>query len=230
MSLLPTDLPPLAALWPAGAAAAAIGANSRRRDRCRRERLNAAMHELRRPLQILALARPVHRGQGLEPIELALHALRDLDREVNGSPAQTRSRAIDARELVDAAATRWRARAARSARPLRVRWLCGPAVLNGDPARLSQALDNLISNAVLHGRGAITLVASEVEGNIQIAVRDSGSALRPDRPRQGDPRHGHGLELAGRVAARHGGSLQLRRTRGGVVAALQLPVAARLTP
>ncbi len=161
---------------------------------------------------------------------MAIYALRDLDHEVNGSEKDIRSTAIDARRLVDEAATRWRGRAARAARPLRVRWLCDPAIVEGDPPALAQALDNLISNAIDHGSGPITLVATMRERALQIAVRDAGSALPRLRVPDRDPRHGHGLRVAGRVAARHGGSFELRRERAGTIASLRLPVAERQSP
>lgn len=212
-------------LWPAALTLAMVAVRDRRAESTRRERLNERLHELRRPLQILTLARRKQEPR-LDPLELALHALRDLDREINGAPPASRERrAIDARQLVDDAASRWRARAARSARPLRVRWLCEPAVVEGDRHALAQALDNLIFNSLEHGRGPITLVATMRDGAVQIAVRDAGSVPARDRAPGRDPRHGHGLKVADRVAARHGGSFELRRSRLGTIAALRLPLA-----
>lgn len=225
MSPLSLDPSDLIAIWPAAITAALVIVRGRRREGSRRERLNEALHELRRPLQVIALGRRAPAGDRLDPVELALHALRDLDREINGGDRRLTKRTIEARELVDSAAVRWRGRAARSSRPLRVRWLCGPALVEGDPLRLSQALDNLIANALQHGHGPVTLIATEAGDAIRISVRDGGPARPPLRPRGTDPRRGHGLRLAGRVAAGHGGSLELRRTGAGTVAALRLPVA-----
>lgn len=215
----------LGSLWPAAPAIAIVAVRDRRRGSRRCARLNERLHELRRPLQILALARPAHGESRLDPLELALHALRDLDREVNGEPEVANSTAIDARRLVDEAAARWRGSASRSARPLRVRWLCDSAVVEGNQTALARALDNLIANSLDHGSGPITLIATMRDGAVQIAVRDGGSLITRRRAHDRDPRHGHGLRVAGKVAARHGGSFELRRSRIGTVAALRLPIA-----
>lgn len=220
-----SPLEALSTLWPAALTIAIVVLRDGRAERRRRECLNERLHELRRPLQILALAQS-KRERGLDPLELALHALRDLDRAINGAPAsQARRQTIDARRLVDEAASRWRARAALSARPLRVRWLCDSALVEGDRHALAQALDNLIANSIAHGRGPITLLVTPCEGAVQIVVRDAGTILARRRVRDRDPRHGHGLRVANRVAVGHGGSLELRPSQLGVVAALRLPIA-----
>ena len=54
------------------------------------------------------------------------------------------------RPLLEAAVGRWRARARIAGGELRLGEVAG-AVLDGDPVALSQALDNLIVNAIEHG-------------------------------------------------------------------------------
>ena len=70
--------------------------------------LNRALHELRRPLQALALRRRSAARPAPATLELALAALADLDREVNGGRAGAPARPVAARALAEAAVERWR--------------------------------------------------------------------------------------------------------------------------
>jgi signal transduction histidine kinase len=205
---------------------AVLLAGGRYRETRRRRSLNERLHELRRPLQTLALAAPAREGGGPDPLELALAALRDLDREVNGVRTDSARRPVDARLLLVAARERWMIRAAAAGRELNVRWRCGEAFAHADPVRVAQALDNLIANAIEHGGGAITLEGHVNAGRVDLVVRDTGQR-RPVRLREHrDPRRGHGLRLVSRLARGSGGRLELRRSAGsGTVAALVLPLA-----
>jgi signal transduction histidine kinase len=216
--------------------AAAVAAQGLRAGR-RRSSLNEALHELRRPLQAVALAsgpRLARSGRGEDPIELAAAALERLDREINGGPAVPAWGAIDARELAESAVERWRARANLADGSLELRWNAGAAVISGDRCALSQALDNLIVNAIEHGGPTIVVAARLREGRLRIAVVDSGRAARP-RSRRNNPaeviarlsgrqRHGHGLGVVRRIASAHGGNFALRRAERGSLAVLELPL------
>ena len=213
-------------LWPVALSMALLAAGERMREGRRRRSLNAHLHELRRPLQALILtARPAP-AEKPDPLELALAALRDLDREVNGNGFELSRRPVEARSLAVAASERWRTRAARSGRRIGVRWRCGDVLANVDPVRIAQALDNLIANALEHGGGPITLEGFRHGNRIDLIVRDSGNA-RGSRVRDhADPRRGHGLRVTRRLARVNGGSFRLRRGEGeGTVAALVLPLA-----
>ena len=59
-------------------------------------------------------------------------------------------------------------------RRISVRWRCGDAVADVDPLRVSQALDNLIANALEHGGGPITLEGIRHGDRIDLVVRDTG--------------------------------------------------------
>jgi signal transduction histidine kinase len=225
--------------WPLAATmAAAIAARGLRAGR-RRSSLNEALHELRRPLQTIALAGA---GGGASPpvlessVRMAAAALERLDREVNGGgglrlPAEP----IEVRALLDAAARRWRGRASLAGGSLRLRWRAGGAVVVGHRVELAQALDNLIVNAIEHGGPRIAIDARLHRGRLRIVVADSGRASRP--PERRDPpgevigrlsgrrRHGHGLVVVRRVAAAHGGRFALRRSERGSLALLDLPLA-----
>lgn len=223
--------------WPFALALAAVGAAGLRESR-RRATLNEALHEVRRPLQVLALTAPVAGTAVAElegPVQMAAMALERLDREINGSGAGTKVRAvIAAASLLEAAVARWQARAALAGSSLELRCRCGTASVEGSPAELSQALDNLIANAIEHGGRRITVTASARAGRLRIVVRDSGrGAHRPGggeartglaRRISGAARHGHGLRIVRRIATEHGGGFALRAGAGATEAVLELPL------
>ena len=172
-------------LWPMALSMAVVVAGGRLRDGIRRRSLNERLHELRRPLQALALAaKPPHRDRP-DPLELALVALRDLDREVNGGTFEWERRPVEARMLAIAACERWRGRVASAGRRIAVSWRCGDVLADVDPSRVSQALDNLIANALEHGGGPITLEGHRHGDKIDLVVKDPGSqkSSRVARPR-----------------------------------------------
>jgi signal transduction histidine kinase len=215
--------------------AMATGISALRQGR-RRSALNEAVHELRRPLQALALSLPPHPDSG-EAAESALRmaaaAVERLDREINGEPVAAAAEAVSVGPLVDAALARWRPHAAASDRSLRLTWKASAPVLPGCEEDLIQALDNMISNGFEHGRGPVEVEVREEGGRLRLSVCDGGpkEVRRPRRRRASGRRppggHGHGLRIVRRVAARHGGSFRLRRCGGGTEARLDLPLAER---
>lgn len=223
--------------WPLAASfATAVGVQGLRARR--RSALNEALHELRRPLQALALA-----GGGEAPspsvvessVRLATVALERLEREVNGGGMLGGRRdEVPVRRLVEAAVARWQARAHLGGASLRLGWWAGDVRVAGDDAALSQALDNLIVNAIEHGGPAIAVEARRSGERLRIVVADSGAASRPPS-RRGTPaetiarlcgrrRHGHGLAVVRRVAAAHRGRFVLQRSDSGTLAVFELPL------
>jgi signal transduction histidine kinase len=205
----------------------------------RRQALNEALHELRRPLQALALIAPGSRGAAGArmpgTVQLALTALGHLDEELNGRPRERRLGPVPCRALVESAIGRWRSRAGLAGGRIELRWRAGVPVLRGDRAELSQALDNLLVNAIEHGGPLITVEAITRGGNLRIVVADNGAAARPASragspaevvARLGERRHGHGLNVVQRVAATHGGRFALERSDRGAIAVLELPLGA----
>jgi signal transduction histidine kinase len=202
----------------------------------RREALNEALHELRRPLQSLTLAiGPGQAGPGAieSSLFLATAALDRLDEEINGGERRRRFEPVSARGLVEAGLRRWRPRAGLAGVTLSASTV-EPVILAGDPIGLAQALDNLIVNAIEHGGSPVTIGVRRWGGRVRIEVADAGGE-RSRRPRPTSPvemlerltgrvRRGHGLTVVRRVAAEHGGRFQLGATEGGTVATVELPL------
>ena len=203
---------------PLAMSAAAALAGGRLRERRRRACLNRALHELRRPLQSLLLA-----SVDSARIEPVLASLADLDRAINGGPAPIGREAVEVRALVEEAIGRWSGSAAGPATRPALRWSAGQVVVVGDRLQLARALDNLLANAIEHGRGPVDVVACLRAGRLRILVRDGGA--RRAGPRRRDPRRGHGLTIVGEIAAAHGGRFVLRRSPSLTIAALDLPFA-----
>jgi signal transduction histidine kinase len=237
------------AVWPALGGAGATFAAAVRGGR-RRTALNERLHELRRPLQALALMAPPGGRPDAEegPVEMAAAALAALEREINGERAAGASALVAVRPLLEAAGRRWRGQAVFLGARLALRWDAGEAAVEGNRMELAAALDNLIANALEHGGGTIELAADLAGDRICLAVVDSGSgAGRRAREREaalkgrevrrrrdvrvpfgrltGRARHGHGLRLVRRTAARHGGVFALHKGERGTSAVLELPLA-----
>jgi signal transduction histidine kinase len=192
--------------------------------------LNRALHELRRPLQALVLLEDRGGSPAAAPLgasrrgllELATSALQDLDGVLNGGVPPRPSRRFSCRESVMACLERWRPRAS-CADGIRLYWDAGPAPIDGDAARLTQALDNLLANAIEHGGPPIVITGARVAGRLRITI---ANGVQPGRAaRAADPRRGHGTDVVSEVASAHGGRFALCQTASGCVAALELPLA-----
>lgn len=225
----------IAAGLPMAASFALVSGISSFREGRRRASLNEAMHELRRPLQVLALSLPDERGEGGacdSSLRMATAALERLDREINGGAVEGSEESVAIEPLLSGAASRWKRAVNLRGRTLRLRCDVCDCAVAGSEFELAQALDNLIKNALEHGGGAVTIDARENHGWIRLAVIDDG-LLPPSRRMgpvdlrdrlSGRSRHGHGLRVAARIARSHGGSFQLRRSGGRTEARLELPL------
>jgi two-component system, OmpR family, osmolarity sensor histidine kinase EnvZ len=114
--------------------------------------------------------------------------------------------------------------------------------LAGDPVvmvrqeALIRALGNLLTNAARYGGQPVEMSAHHADGNLVLAVRDSGPGMdteaaraltrpfaRGSAARVGEGT-GLGLAIVEQVALAHGGTLRFARVPGGFEASLRLPV------
>lgn len=204
----------------------------------RRSNLNEALHELRRPLQALALAQTGSRPPEPEGIRLSVQmataALDRLDREINGAPRALVTAPVAVRPLVESAVSRWRRAASYAGRTLELRWRAGDAVVSADSVELAAAVDNLLVNALEHGGTRVIVEACLEAGRLRISVRDSGRILSGGSRRRaalslrlrldGRGRRGHGLRVVRRTIAEHGGRFSLRSSGTGTEAVIELPL------
>lgn len=230
------ELAEIAAGLPMAVSFAVAGGISIFRDGRRRASLNEAIHELRRPLQVLALSLPASSGEEEareSSLRMATAALERLDREINGGPMEKGLEPVEMKGLAEAAVRRWQSAAALRGRGLQLLWRAGELRVTGCEVELAQALDNLINNALAHGAGKVTIEGREVGERLHLEVRNAdgssrarGRRERPDLRRWigGRHRHGHGLRVVARTAADHGGSFHLRRSKGSTEACLELPL------
>jgi signal transduction histidine kinase len=167
-----------------------------------------AEHELRGPLQALALAAPEHCA---EDFERARMALADLGAARSGRRADADIEPIRLDRLVWRAATASDLAARRVGGGVHLDWSAGPVTVHANRGRLSQALGNLLSNAVEHGGGQIRVTGRKTRRGIRVEVRDSG--------------RGHGLTIAAKAVRDSGGSVSAAKAGSGTAVAIELPLA-----
>jgi YD repeat-containing protein len=144
-----------------------------------------------------------------------------------------------ARDLVAAAVRRAEGAFAQAGRSIEARdGSSGVLVVLADPGRLSQALDNLIANSLLHGNGPVELTVEQAGKMVELHVMDRGAGFgdefltqafeRFSRDARGASPQGAGLGLAivETIARAHGGVVAARnRPEGGADVWLTLPEA-----
>ncbi|HEV2771937.1 MAG TPA: ATP-binding protein [Thermoleophilaceae bacterium] len=207
-----------------------------------------ADHELRGPVSALSLAveslgrRPElsRRAQALDShLDRLRLGLADLAAARSGRRAAPRRADVPLEGLARAAAEAWQPAARRSGGEIQVDWRAGKVVAQADRARLSQAIGNVLANAVEHGGGRIELRAERVHARVRLAVCDEGamsrfgsgerSARQPTAMRDRD--RGLGLGIAAAALEHARGSLEApdpayvprRRGTGGADAAATGP-------
>jgi signal transduction histidine kinase len=230
------ELAELAAGLPMAASFALAGGITSLREGRRRAALNEAMHELRRPLQVLSLTLPATVDQAVQvesSLELATAALERLDREINGGALEKVEAEVSINALIDEAMQRWQSVAAHAGGGLQKEWNGPETYVEGDRFELAQALDNLLSNAIEHGAGRVRIGWRREGDWVCISVSNSlappCAKARGRRQRRGSRcRRGHGLRVVERVARRHGGSFSLRSAEDGAKASLRLPLRRRV--
>jgi len=205
----------------------------------RLELVARADHELRGPVCALALAvEALGRSPELRRRASALDAhldrlrlgLADLGAARLGRRAAPRAREVRLDGVARAAAEAWEPAVRAGGGEVRFDWSAGPALVHADPARLSQALGNLLANAVEHGGEQIAVVGERHGAGVRIAVRDSGGQTAGSG---GSVRHrrgrGRGLAIVEQALHHARGSVVVPRSLGGPGGAteirIELPVA-----
>ncbi|MDQ2622285.1 MAG: ATP-binding protein [Actinomycetota bacterium] len=192
-----------------------------------RDSLNRSIHEIRRPLQALALDGP------RPSVAQAIRAVGDLDHQLNGgAPPVSRPELVACRLMVDACVRRWRSRAHLAGAEIELRWVGPDALVRGDGIVLAGAIENLVVNAIEHGGPQIRISAMTIGRWVRIEVADSGRSSRPEE-RQDSPAQvmaqqrgrsrGHGLRVAERTVLDHGGRFEPEFDDDGSKVTIALP-------
>lgn len=163
-----------------------------------------AEHELRGALQGLALT------DASPEFDRARVALADLAAARSGRRSAPRAEPIRLDRLVWRAAAASDLTARRAGGGVHLDWAAGAVTVNGDRGRLSQALTNLLANAIEHGGAEVRVVGRRTRRGVRVEVRDSG--------------RGHGLKIATKAVREAGGSLTAARAGSGTAMAFELPV------
>jgi signal transduction histidine kinase len=166
-----------------------------------------AEHELRGPLQAIALAAPDHCRSDLERVRIALA---DLAAARSGRRADADFEPVRLDRLVWRAATASDLAARRVGGGVHLDWSAGPVTIEANRGRLAQALGNLLANAVEHGGGHVRVVGRRTAQGVRVEVRDSG--------------RGHGLTIAAKAVRDSGGRLTAAKAGSGTAVAIELPV------
>jgi len=203
------------------------------------DRLVILVHEVRSPVAALSAIAETLRDESVELsarrelAHLVVSACRGIQRVVtDAAAASVRLEEVDPGRLVRETA------AAAALGGALVRAQAEPALplLEADPLRLRQALDNLVSNALTHsGSDGEVVVRAATDGDrLLLSVSDSGDGIpgaeqdrifdpgvRLDTRRPGS---GLGLAVARAIAKAHGGTLMVESAPGeGSTFTLALP-------
>jgi signal transduction histidine kinase len=199
-----------------------------------------ASHELRTPLALLrtelelALRRPRSHDEleealrsAAEETERLTHLAEDLlliARSDQGELPVRRTR-VSAREVLEDVAARFEGAARARGRSVAVS-RGTDAFVDADPARLEQALGNLVDNALVYGDGAVELFVHVNGEGVELHVADNGPGFPPgftarafDRfSRADDARSpggaGLGLAIVEVIARMHGGKATVANRDG----------------
>ncbi len=213
-----------------------------------------ASHELRTPLGLVKseLELALYEDSSYEDLRAALlSALKENDHAValaddllvlarlDHDQLPLRQEQIIVSDLFAELQARFQTRATQSGRIIAVE-KDGAHSLFADPQRVTQALSNLIENALHHGAGDVCLLADQTDGITRLHVRDHGSGFPDpflahafDRFAQADPARGSahsglGLALVHAIATALGGSAHAANAvSGGAHVWLELPTRAQ---
>lgn len=200
-----------------------------------------ASHELRTPLSILkleldlALAEERSRGELVTALRSAVEEVDRLTRlaedllvlaRADQGRLPVRRQRVDVGAVMRAVATRFAYLDGESGSPVRYEGAEALAV-QADRARLEEALNNMVDNALRHGEGSVLIRAGEAGGSVELHVLDEGegfpaeflphaferfSRADPARSRGGT---GLGLAIVRAIAEAHEGQAHAENRPGG---------------
>lgn len=240
------DPPPVAERGPSEVRALTRAFNQMKDDLRRSERDRATFlagisHDLRTPLARLRLDVEMLDGKVEPEVQRGMVAdLGDMNAIIDQFIDFTRAEAteplapVNVSELAKSCAER----AARAGAAVRCELAEVPLVMLR-PLAMQRLVDNLLGNAARHAGGEALVRTAAAPGEVSIAVLDRGAGIpaelaerlkepftRRDESRSGSSGAGLGLAIANRIAALHGGRLELlRREGGGLEARVTLPAA-----
>jgi signal transduction histidine kinase len=216
-----------------------VAVADRRRAALRSELVARAAHEVRGPLAAAHLAlQALARESGVArqrvaavdaQLQRAAVALADLAAAPAGRRVAECHGLVEVGDLLEEQIRSWRPMAAAYGCELALTPVPPGTLVRGDRVRLSQALGNVIGNAIEHGEGRIELSARTFDGRVRVEVLDDGPGLPAPvadlaaRPRGGRGARGRGLAIAADIAGRHGGRLASAPSVRGARLALELP-------
>ena len=234
------------------ASGAAAGASATEAFRSRRliSRLRAVAlcsHELRGALTAIGAAMSRFEGPSEASERSRLAALRhgydrallvarDLEEARGALPVRSvrRPELVDLQEVAARVVDAWNVSMPGGVQEVALDWRAGTAHVQGYPMRLAQALDNLVANAVEHGRGPVTVTGRMNGSHVSVCVLDRGAGLVGPlvdvRPRSWQARRGHGLVIARHAVELHGGTLRSVRGPFGSGIEVRLPAGAGPAP
>lgn len=207
--------------------------------------LGIASHDLKGPLRSLLRSADTIEQHAADPRVVAgavqhvrAHARQmfDLVRDlldlsaIEGGDLTLQKSPLDLARLAAEVAARHTTRAAEKQQTLALPAAAAPLPFVGDAARLAQAIDNLVDNAVKYtpAGGRITVTAERRGAHACIAVADQGPGLGPEelgrlfqpfqrlsaQPTGGEASTGLGLHIARDFIARHDGTIEVDTAPG----------------
>ena len=218
------------------------------KDAQRREWFAQVSHDIRTPLTALSacleraapIAAEVESKDTRERLESTLDVAREDTERVHALasdllevarlelPDALDVEALLPNEVVERAVTMLRPLAEREGKSLNFQASSSHSLIHGDGNRLMRAMENLIRNAIEHGRSSIDVTVTDTEDGVTVEVEDDGPGFNRtadggvDTDRLGRARAdsaGLGLVVVKRVLEAHGSMLELGTSRKGGAAA-----------